>query len=90
MDGIPRSVPALSRAQKMLSKAGKSGFEWNSAAEAVEKIEEELREVKEALKEGSSVHLEEELGDLLLSVVNLCRWQKKRLRNRCSWHWKIQ
>ena len=76
MDGVPRSVPALSRAQKTLSKAGKSGFEWNSMVEVVEKIEEELQEVKDALQEGNPVHLEEELGDLLFTVVNLCRWQK--------------
>ncbi len=76
MDGVPRSVPALSRAQKTLSKAGKSGFEWNSVVEVLEKIEEELQEVKDALREGDPVHLEEELGDLLFTVVNLCRWQK--------------
>ena len=76
MDGVPRSVPALTRAQKTLSKAGKSGFEWNSMDEVVDKIEEELEEVKDAIKEGNSRHLEEELGDLLFTVVNLCRWQK--------------
>ncbi len=76
MDGVPRSLPALSRAQKTLSKAGKSGFEWNSVAEVVEKIEEELQEVKEAIAEGNPLHLEEELGDLLFTVVSLCRWQK--------------
>jgi tetrapyrrole methylase family protein/MazG family protein len=76
MDGVPRSLPALSRAQKTLSKAGKSGFEWNSVVEIVAKIDEELREVKEALGEGDRDHLEEEIGDLLFAIVNLCRWQK--------------
>lgn len=76
MDGVPRSVPALSRAQKTLNKAAKSGFEWSSVDEVVAKIEEELQEVKEALKEESPAHLEEELGDLLFTVVNLCRWKK--------------
>ncbi|MFA6928709.1 MAG: nucleoside triphosphate pyrophosphohydrolase [Lentisphaeria bacterium] len=76
MDGVPRSVPALSRAQKTLNKAGKNGFEWSSIADVVGKIDEELQEVKEALAEGDRKHLEEEVGDLLFTIVNLCRWQQ--------------
>lgn len=76
MDGVPRSMPALSRAQKTLNKAGKSGFEWGSCDQVLEKIEEELLEVREALAKGNRRHLEEELGDLLFAVVSLCRQQQ--------------
>jgi tetrapyrrole methylase family protein/MazG family protein len=74
MDGVPRSMPALARAQKALSKAGKEGFEWSAAHEIIKKIEEELQEVKEALQEGDKAHLNEEIGDLLFAAVSLCRW----------------
>ena len=76
MDGLPRSLPALSRAQKALSKACKSGFEWESMAAIVEKVKEELAEVEEACQDGKRMHLEEEIGDLLFSIVSLCQWQK--------------
>ncbi|NLZ62955.1 MAG: nucleoside triphosphate pyrophosphohydrolase [Lentisphaerae bacterium] len=75
MDGIPRAVPGLSRAQKTLSRAGKDGFEWPRLQDAVAKVEEELGEVKAALAAGDAGQVRAELGDLLLAVVNLCRWQ---------------
>jgi uncharacterized protein YabN with tetrapyrrole methylase and pyrophosphatase domain len=75
MDGIPRAVPGLSRAQKTLTRAGKNGFEWPRLQDAVAKVEEELGEVKAALAGGEAGQVRAELGDLLLAVVNLCRWQ---------------
>lgn len=75
MDGIPRSIPGLSRAQKTLSRASKGGFEWSALFDVLAKVEEELSEVKEALEKGAPAQVREELGDLLFTVVNLCRWQ---------------
>lgn len=73
MDGVPRSMPGLSRSQKALTKAAKCGFEWPSRSGALSKVEEELDEVREAAAEGNREHLAEELGDLLCAVTNLCR-----------------
>jgi tetrapyrrole methylase family protein / MazG family protein len=73
LDGVPRGLPALARAQKIQEKAARIGFDWNDPAGPLEKIHEELREV-ETTHESK---LEEEIGDLLFAVVNLAR--KKNL-----------
>lgn len=76
LDGVPRSMPALARAHKMLSKTRQAGFEWDREEDALHKVDEELAEVHEALASGDEAHVEEELGDLLLAVVHLCRWHE--------------
>lgn len=76
LDGIPRHLPALHRAQVALRKAGKTGFEWPDLAGALAKVREEIAEVEEACHGGQREHIAEELGDLLLAVVNLCRWHQ--------------
>lgn len=73
MDGVPRSMPGLSRAQKALVKAARNGFDWPTEKEALAKIDEELAETKEAIAEGDEKHIAEEAGDLLFTIVNLCR-----------------
>ena len=73
MDGVPRSMPGLSRAQKALVKAARNGFDWPSEKDAVAKIDEELAETKEALNAEDKNAFTEEVGDLLFTVVNLCR-----------------
>jgi len=70
----PRSLPALSRAQKAQSLAAKAGFKWPTAQAALAKIEEELAEVKQAIARGSSQDVAAEIGDLLFSVVSLSRF----------------
>ena len=75
LDGVARAMPGLSRAQKVLDKAGRVGFEWADFNGAMAKVEEELAEVKEAAAADDAKALEEELGDLLFTVVNLCRWK---------------
>ncbi|MBO7621506.1 MAG: nucleoside triphosphate pyrophosphohydrolase, partial [Victivallales bacterium] len=80
LDGVARSMPGLARAQKVLDKAGRVGFEWADFNGAMAKVEEELAEVKEAAAADDAKALEEELGDLLFTVVNLCRW--KNLQGR--------
>lgn len=73
MDGVPRSMPGLSRAQKALVKAARNGFDWPSEADALAKVDEELTETKEALAAKDEEAFAEEVGDLLFTVVNLCR-----------------
>jgi len=74
LDKIPRSMPALMRAQKSNELASKVGFDWSDAQEVIAKIEEELHELKAAIKTGGHKHITEETGDLFFSLVNLCRF----------------
>jgi ATP diphosphatase len=71
--GIPTALPALTRAQKLTAKAAKVGFDWPDAVQVIEKIHEELEEVKEASSSGERDRIEDEIGDLLFSVTNLAR-----------------
>ena len=73
LDGIPRSLPALTRAQKLSNRAAKVGFDWTRAEEVLPKIDEELAEFKHAVGYGSLAEIREELGDLLFVIVNAAR-----------------
>ncbi|MDT8406378.1 MAG: nucleoside triphosphate pyrophosphohydrolase [Methylococcales bacterium] len=73
LDDIPRNLPALSRCEKTQDRAAHVGFDWPEAAPVFDKVEEELAEVKQAWQSGDADHTEEEIGDLLLVVVNLAR-----------------
>lgn len=73
LDGLSKALPALKCAQKMQSKVAKVGFDWKEVGPVYEKIDEELLEVKQAEKNNDLENLEEEIGDLLFSVVNLAR-----------------
>ena len=72
LDGIPAG-PALARAQKVGSRCGKIGFDWPGWRGSFDKVEEEVREVREALESGDARAIHEEIGDLLLAVVNVAR-----------------
>ena len=72
--GIPRALPALNRVQIITEKASEIGFDWGNAEAVLVKVEEELREFKDALKEGRRKLIKNEMGDLLFSLVNLCRF----------------
>jgi MazG family protein len=74
LDGVPKDLPSLLRAFKLQGKAAKVGFDWNSVAPVWDKIYEELTEFKEAARQGTKAEMEEELGDVLFSVVNLARF----------------
>jgi tetrapyrrole methylase family protein/MazG family protein len=69
LDGVPKALPALARAQKVQTKAARVGFDWDQADGALAKIREELGEIESS----SEDHLPEELGDLLFAVVNFAR-----------------
>jgi ATP diphosphatase len=73
LGGIPTGLPALTRAQKLTAKAAKVGFDWPEAAQVIDKIHEELEEVKEASSSKNRDKIEDEIGDLLFAVTNLAR-----------------
>ncbi|MBN2381465.1 nucleoside triphosphate pyrophosphohydrolase [bacterium] len=75
LEGVPQNLPALLKAQRVQEKVSRVGFDWPDWHGAVAKIQEELAEVQLALDQGPTgqKHLEEELGDLLFSCVNLAR-----------------
>lgn len=73
LDGVPKSFPALLRAKKLQSKAAKVGFEWKNQNDVLNKLEEELGELREAAASGDSAHTQEEFGDLLFVLVNFAR-----------------
>lgn len=71
--GVPKHMPALSRAYRITEKAASVGFDWEAQKEVVEKIDEELSELKVNLSKNDRPEIENELGDLLFSIVNLAR-----------------
>lgn len=73
MEAVPRSFPALLRSSKLQKKAANVGFDWSSAQEALDKVDEERRETLDAITEGDSAHIFEEIGDLLFACVNVSR-----------------
>lgn len=76
VDGVPRNMSALLRAEKIQKKAAKVGFDWSDASQIVDKIDEEVHELKTAISSGDEDEIDEEIGDLLFSVVNLQRFRK--------------
>ena len=85
LGGVSRSLPALARAQAIQKRVARVGFDWPDAGGVVAKIAEEMTELREA--QGDQ-ELEEELGDVLFSVVNLARWldidAESALRGACG------
>jgi len=73
MEAVARSLPALWRAEKVQGKAAKVGFDWYEPQGALDKLGEELNELSAAMNGGEAAHIEEELGDLLFTAVNLSR-----------------
>ena len=74
LEAVARALPALWRAEKVQKKAAKAGFDWPDVSGALDKLSEELEELKTAAAEGTNVA--EELGDLLFSAVNAARFLK--------------
>ncbi len=72
LNAVARSLPALWRAEKVQKKAAKAGFDWPDISGALDKLEEELAELRQALQSGEGV--EDELGDVLFSAVNAARF----------------
>ncbi len=74
INSVPRELPALMRAQKIQSKAQKAGFDWDNVNGALDKLYEEIDELKKAISNTDRENIVEELGDLLFSVVNVSRF----------------
>jgi MazG family protein len=74
LSGVPRTLPALLRAYELSARAAAVGFDWVKAADVLDKIDEEVAELKETLTTASADgRVEEEMGDLLFSIANLAR-----------------
>jgi len=74
LDGIPVNLPALIKARKVQSRASRVGFDWNKAEDVIKKVEEEIDELKEGISNQDQKNIEEEIGDILFSIVNLSRF----------------
>jgi MazG family protein len=75
LEGVPRNLPALHRAEQLGVRAGKVGFDWPDAASSLTKVEEERAELFEASASGDKDAIEAELGDVLFALVNFARHQ---------------
>lgn len=73
LDGIAVALPALTRALKLQQKAATVGFDWTEAAPILDKIEEEIGELREAIASGETAAVADEFGDLLFAIVNIGR-----------------
>lgn len=73
IDGVSPALPALTRALKLQKRAARVGFDWKEAAGALDKIREEIEELKAEMAAGDPARLDGEVGDLLFSCVNLAR-----------------
>ncbi len=73
LEGVPREMPALARADRLTEKASRVGFDWPDASGARAKLAEELAELDEAVEAGDADALEHELGDVLFAAANLAR-----------------
>jgi MazG family protein len=70
---LPKALPALKRAQKAQSKAARVNFDWTEVRDVIAKVEEELREMKDAIASQDREMITDEIGDVLFAVVNLAR-----------------
>jgi MazG family protein len=73
LDGVPKALPALLRATRMGEKAARVGFDWPDLTGARAKVDEELAELDEAVRDGDRARVEHELGDVLFSLVSVAR-----------------
>ena len=73
IDGISETLPAVTRAVKVHKRAAKEGFDWPTTEATIKKVKEELKELEVEIKNKNKSKIEEELGDLFLSCINLSR-----------------
>jgi len=74
LGNVPKAMPALARAQAISRRAASLGFEWPDINQVWAKVDEEMGELKQAVATGDKVHMGEELGDLLFTMVNIARF----------------
>jgi len=73
LDGVPRGMAELQRSVKLQKRAGDAGFEWPSAESVLDRFEEEIEELRGAMRSGDRALIEDEMGDLLFLAANLAR-----------------
>lgn len=76
LEGVPKALPALLRAQRMQHKAANVGFDWENSDGPWQKVEEELLELRNEIRTGNRQKAEQELGDVIFSIVNAARFEK--------------
>jgi MazG family protein len=76
LHGVGKGLPSLIRAAKLQKKVSKVGFDWPDQSGVLDKIREEITELEEAIQQGNEQEIASELGDLIFSAVNLCRFRK--------------
>jgi tetrapyrrole methylase family protein/MazG family protein len=74
LEGIPRELPSLLRAHRIQARAARVGFDWKQVEDVVSKLDEELKEFREALEKKDQRQIEDELGDLFFVLVNISRF----------------
>lgn len=76
LSGVPKALPAVVKATRIQEKAKQVGFEWENKEDVFLKVQEEITELQEAILEENQVHIEEEFGDVLFSLINYARFLK--------------
>jgi XTP/dITP diphosphohydrolase len=74
LDGVPKSLPAMVKAFRMQEKARGVGFDWENASQVWEKVNEEIQELQDEVKNDDNERMEKEFGDLLFSLINYARF----------------
>ncbi len=76
LGGVPKALPAMVKATRIQEKVKQVGFEWSNTKEVWTKVEEEIKELQEAIIENDQTHIEEEWGDVVFSLINYARFLK--------------
>jgi MazG family protein len=76
LDGVPKAMPALQRAQRLQAKAARVGFDWDTIGPVWEKVHEEIEELRVEHEAMDADKMEDELGDVFFALVNLARFLK--------------
>lgn len=81
LSGVPKALPAMTKAMRLQEKARQVGFEWENRDQVWEKVEEEQRELREAIDQGQQERIEDEFGDLVFSLINYARFLRVDAEN---------
>ena len=81
LGGVPKSLPSMVKAMRLQEKSKQVGFEWDNTGQVWEKVQEEIQELNEAIEEGDNDKMEDELGDVFFSLVNLARFLRVDAEN---------
>lgn len=74
LSGVPKSLPALVKAERIQDKVAGVGFDWDNRHQVLDKVKEEIAEIEEAVSEKDNDAMEDEMGDVFFSLINYCRY----------------